>query len=231
MTVSVTGALSNTVFIQAGARLAASASAVPAALKYGQPFEFRLSVTNTGSATVWNLRPALTLSDPRLARVDLAPSALGSTLANGAPAIWVWELTALEGGALTLTGGLTGIYDALSGTVMTTVPAGATAPASITISARPEGEIAVYPNPAAGDRVTIYVHLAADASEVVVDAYDASMHRVFTGTWRNVPWLDGNMTLTGLNTWAPGIYLIRARATLVNGVTRVYPVTKLKVRR
>jgi len=230
-TVSLSGAVSNTVFILEAPNLVGSASVTPATVRYGTPFTFRLTVTNTGGATVWNTCPSLSISDPTLARVDVGPSALCTTLANGASADWIWQLTAVNGGAVTLTGLLSGFYDTVSGTVMTTAGISTSASATLTVTSRPPGEIALYPNPVNSDVVTCYLALATDASEIILDAYDASMHRVFTGTWRNISWLDGNLTINGLRRWAPGIYLVRARVSYANGVTRVFPVAKLRVRR
>ncbi|MEK7476011.1 MAG: kelch repeat-containing protein [Candidatus Coatesbacteria bacterium] len=230
-TVSMTGVTSNTVFVAAAPTLVASASATPAAMRYGTPFTFRLTVTNTGAATVWDVRPALSVSDPRLVRVDLGPAELSATLANGESKEWVWRMTSVDGGSVKLTGLLSGFYDGLSGTVWTTAGIGTSASATLAVTARPSGEIALYPNPARGDQVTCYLALGSDTLLIVLDAYDASMHRVFTGTWGLIPSIDGNVTIKDLRHWAPGMYLIRATVTYLNGVVRTFPVAKLRVER
>ncbi len=221
---------SNTVFIMPAPRLVASASVDPPTVRYGRPVTFRLTVTNTGGSSVWNLAPALVPPDPRLMRVDLAPSSAGATLANGASITWTWNLTALDGGVVALNASVAGIFDSLSGTVATTPVASASAGASVTITPRPEGEFVVFPHPVTGDRASVYLHLTEDAAEVQLEAWDTSMHRVYSGEWRAVSWLDGILTLEGLTRWAPGIYLVRARATFADGTVKAFPVFKLVIK-
>ncbi len=222
--------LSNTVFIMPAPRLVASASVDPPTVRYGRPVTFRLTVTNTGGSSVWNLAPALVVSDPRLIRVDLAPAAAGATLANGASTTLTWLLTALEGGTVNLHASVAGIFDSVSGTIAVTPVAAASDARDVAILARPEGEFVVFPHPVTGDRATVYLRLEEDAAEVTVEAWDSSMHRVWSGEWRAVSWLDGQLTLEGLTRWAPGIYLMRARATFSDGAVKSYPVFKLVIK-
>lgn len=222
--------VSNTVFIMPAPRLVASAAVDPATVRYGRPVTFTLTVTNTGGATVWNLLPALVPPDPALVRVDLAPAAAGATLANGASTTFTWLLTALDGGTPALQASVAGIYDSVSGTIPSTAVASASAGAMLTITPRPEGDLVVFPHPVTTDRASVFVRLTEDAVTVELEAWDSSMHRVYEGEWRNVSWLDGLLTLEGMKRWAPGVYLLRVRATFADGTVKTWPVSRLVVK-
>jgi hypothetical protein len=118
----------------------------------------------------------------------------------------------------------------LTGTVISEATDSVGAAVSVTVTHRPEGEIAVFPHPVTTDRATVYLDLTEDAAEVVLEAWDASLHRVWEGRWTNVSWLDGILTIDGLRRWAPGIYLLRGRAVTADGGHRVFPVYKLVIK-
>lgn len=225
---SPVGAFSSTVLVLADAILATAASVSPATLRAGAPFTFALTVTNTGAADAVAAIPALTLGAPGLARVDTGPvPAAGGTIAAGASVTYTWALTSLDVGTLVLTGAIS----ATDAGTATARKVSGSAQATAVLTPHPDGEIAVYPNPAGTGTLHVYLHLDAPATGVTLDVYDASMRRVYTGTWGAVSVLDGTLDIAGIDAWAPGIYLVRAVATLADGSTRKYPVVKLKVRR
>jgi hypothetical protein len=97
---------------------------------------------------------------------------------------------------------------------------------------RPFSESAVvYPNPAAGDRVTVSLELDADADEVTMDVYNSAMLRVYTGSWTGVSAQTGEVQISGIRRWAPGHYLIRARAKLITGAAQSFSPVKLVIKR
>jgi hypothetical protein len=219
-----TGA-SSTVAVVARAVLSSALVLAPGGtLKPGSAFTASFTVTNAGAADANLPVPGLALSDGTLARIDLAPLS-GTVIAAGTSVTYVWNLTALAGGTLSLVGSLSAT-DAPSGKKVST-----TATATQAVLPRPDGEIAVYPNPASADLVHVFIRLDADATAVTVDVYDASMRRVYAGTWGAVSSLDGTLDITGVKAWAPGIYLVRAVATMPDKSSRAYPVAKLKVQR
>jgi len=218
-------AFSSTVLVTAAAVLTSAAAVTPAgSIRPGAPFVFAFTVTNTGAADANLPVPTLGLSDGTLARIDGAPVS-ATLIAAGASLTYVWQLTALSGGSLTLSGSLSAT-NAGNGQQVST-----TASAAAVILPRPDGEIAVYPNPASGDLLHVSLHLAADATRVSLDVYDASMRRVFTGAWGAVQAVDGTLDIAGVRAWAPGIYLVRAVATYADNTTRTFPIAKLKVKR
>ncbi len=221
-------AFSATVFITPGAVLGAAASLTPGTLRVGYPFTFRLTVTNTGSADAVVAIPSLTPAIAGLARLDTGPTpGPGATIYAGGSVTYTWNLTALQAGTLVLTGAVSATDSANSNAAQVT----ASAAASVVMTPRPDGEIAVYPNPDSTDLLRVFLNLDGDAAHVTLDVYDASMRRVYTGEWRGVTAVDGTLDITGIKGWAPGIYLVRAVATMGNGTTRAFPVVKLKVRR
>jgi hypothetical protein len=87
-----------------------------------------------------------------------------------------------------------------------------------------------YPNPVAGNVMNVALNLQADAEVVTVVAYNSAMQLAYEGEWRNVTLADGGVQITGMQAWAPGVYLLRARATLVGGEVQDFPILKVVVK-
>ncbi len=215
----------------------------PEPFRAGTTFELRFTVSNTGATvatgvTITPPKGGLFLNDPSLARIDLGPLPsdtvdLGAAGAPNSATVFVWTLTALnrEGGTLTLTASATG-FDSTN-----QVAVGATAQVVQTIAGKPEpgtGGAVAYPNPVhlsqPSPKLNIYLQLNDDAREITVDVYDAAMHRVYSGVWGQVPKIDGTLEVEGLNQWAPGIYLLRAKAKLEDGTEQKFPVMRVMVK-
>lgn len=92
-------------------------------------------------------------------------------------------------------------------------------------------EIVAFPNPVSGDLLNLALRLDEGATEVRVDAYNIAFQRVFHGTSRNVARSDGRIEVNGMLQWAPGVYLVRVKATLVDGREQEFPVIKVVVKR
>ncbi|MEK7476483.1 MAG: Ig-like domain-containing protein, partial [Candidatus Coatesbacteria bacterium] len=90
--------------------------------------------------------------------------------------------------------------------------------------------VVAYPNPVAGNVMNVALNLDADAEVVHVVAYNSAMQLSYDGEWRNVTLADGGVQIKGMNAWAPGVYLLRARATLVSGEVQGFPVLKVVVK-
>ncbi len=237
---SVTGlavpvfAVSNTVTIDPVPLLAGVLTTTAGPFKPGQAVTVWLTVTNAGSATAWValLPTALTFSPSTLVTGVLGPSPASATLLPGSATTFTWSFLAADGGTVTLGTNITVTYLPSGTTIVASLPLAAVGVA-VVILPRPDGDFAVYPNPVRGglDALTISLRLNDDAREVTVDAYDAAMHRVWGGTWRNVRKLDGTLDVRGLADWAPGVYLLRARAEPDNGgPPQVFPHAKLVVK-
>jgi len=224
-------ALSSTVFIMPAAVLSATAWIVQTApsLIAGSTFELMFSVSNTGGVDASAVLASLTLSDPSLVRIDSGPVPSGTVvIAANSVTTFVWKLTVVswDGGPLTLNVSVSGID------LLNSMGVSATAQVVLNTKPKPAGEFVAYPSPIEGPpwRLNIYLRLNDDAREVTVDAYDAAIHRVYSGKWGFVAQVDGALEVDGIDKWAPGIYLLRARAVLVNGSTQKFPVVKVVVK-
>jgi hypothetical protein len=223
----LTAGTSGTVNITPGAWLSSAISATPGVVRGGQSFTVTLTVTNVGAAAVNDLVPSLAISDPSIVRVDSYPPSAGITLGGGASHNFIWQLTATgrDSATLYLTAGAAGT-DSTDGAGLSV-----TGQAAVLIKPKPDGMIAAYPNPVNGDRMNIYLRLTGAAREVTVDAYDSGMHRVFGGKWGYVDWADGVLEVDGMRKWAPGIYILRARAVLADGTEQKFPLAKVAIKR
>jgi hypothetical protein len=93
------------------------------------------------------------------------------------------------------------------------------------------GDAMVFPNPVHGDTMHVALKLKGDASEVVVDVYNEAFQRVFTGTWKEVRIQEAVLEISGISAWAPGRYLVKARAKLAAGSAQAFPAVKMVVKR
>jgi len=91
--------------------------------------------------------------------------------------------------------------------------------------------VIVFPNPVAGDRLTVLLKLDEDAVSVVVDVFNMAPARAFTGTWAGVTMNDGTLVVNGVGTWAPGPYVMKVVAKLQSGRTQKFELVKVVVKR
>jgi len=87
-----------------------------------------------------------------------------------------------------------------------------------------------YPNPVSGNLLNVALNLDADAERITVQAYNSAMQLAYEGEWKDVTLSDGGVKISGLQGWAPGIYLLKARAILVDGKVQDFPVLKVVVK-
>ncbi len=71
--------------------------------------------------------------------------------------------------------------------------------------------------------------MGAARESVGVDVYDSASLRVYSGKWGRVVQADGTILMDVTN-WAPGVYLLRARASLLNGSDQKFPVKKVMLK-
>jgi hypothetical protein len=90
-------------------------------------------------------------------------------------------------------------------------------------------EAVVYPNPATGDRVTLSLALPAGVNSVSVRIYAPDVRLVWRGTWSGADAASGTFAIAGLTRWAPGVYLVKARATVADGSVKSYRLVRLAV--
>jgi hypothetical protein len=94
-----------------------------------------------------------------------------------------------------------------------------------------DAPVVVYPNPAAGDIVTIAVRPEPGDLSVVADVYNAGQRRVWTGGWALGPRSPASRAVEGVLGWAPGPYRVRVRITRADGSVRTPPAMRLVVKR
>lgn len=231
--------ISTSVFVEPAASVSMWAATSSAAVNAGQPFQLSVTVSNTGDAPATGVTPAIVPASLNGALVQAGPSpAPGVSIAPHATVTFTWTILPATGGAVapqvTLVATDGGPMAALLGCATCYLDAtgatSVTAPA-VTVTARPAGDFVIYPNPVNGDTFHCYLKLNADAIAVTVDVYDAAIHRVFAGAWGFVAQTDGVVDLDGVRKWAPGVYLVRARATLADGSTQTFPSGKVVIKR
>ncbi len=192
------------------------------ALREHDPFSLVLTVGNTGAGAMGSLVLTLDRSDPDRIAILAGPAVSASlTIPAGGTAQFTWSLRAETAGPVTLTAHASGYANgAFAGT------------ASRTESIAPKPlDVSAYPNPVSGDTLRLAMTLADDADLVTAEAYNASFERVYEGTWSDVPRANGQVTLTHLSQWTPGVYAIRVRARWAGGGERVFPLVKVLVKR
>jgi hypothetical protein len=90
--------------------------------------------------------------------------------------------------------------------------------------------VVTYPNPATGNILNVRVNLQQEASKFTVRVYNAAMRLVYEGEWSNVSIASGGVSITGVSDWAPGIYIVKAKAVWGDGASREYPASKVQVK-
>lgn len=200
-------------------------------LKVGDQFEIRMSLSNTGGLSASALTGTMFISDYAKVQVVSAPSPIAS-LAPGAAAQMAWTLKALKAGNLSFTLTVTGT----SGTAELVAVAGlsssiAPAPASGLGISRLEVPVGVYPNPPRGDTLNVAIQLEKQASEVEIEVHNSGYRRIYRGTWRDVSLADGGLVLSGIKSWAPGVYFLKVRVTYVDGTRKVFSPVRVVIKR
>jgi hypothetical protein len=201
----------------------------PSTVKAGETFTLVHNVKNLGASVATSVVPFLLVSDASIAHVTGGPvPASKATLSGGASQDFTWTLEALKSGTVVLTATATGL---ISGT-----PDGTRQPFTLVIRSPGgapafEGDAIVYPNPVAGDTFSVAVRLKADAAKIDVDAYNTGYQRVWHGEYPAALAGDWPLEIAGVLKWAPGVYLIRIRATQADGGTQVFPTLRVGVKR
>jgi hypothetical protein len=90
-------------------------------------------------------------------------------------------------------------------------------------------DIIVYPNPVKGDRFTVALGLGGDARGIEVGVFNSGADRVYRGSWGPIQQTGAHLEVEGVDTWAPGIYLVWVRVHLADGSWKNYRVVKVKV--
>jgi hypothetical protein len=185
-----------------------------------------LTVTNAGDNAANGLAPSLAFGDPVSAEVVGGPDPAGGiTLVPGGSQTWTWTIRPKKAGSVQVTAGAAGTDDGDASAVSTQ------ATAAVGSTGRFEEELVVFPVPVSGDRMTVALRLGGDAREVEIRVYNAAFREVFGGAWRDVAAWDDRFTIGGTGDWAPGPYLVRARAVLADGTTHRFPTVKFLVKR
>jgi hypothetical protein len=206
--------------------LAVTVAASPSSVRQGDAISVTVTVSNTGEAAAAGVLPFLSpLPGSSFTVVGGPVPGTASALGPHESSTWRWTITTLKLGRLAFSASVAGT-DPGDGASITGQTAG-----EVTITSRFDSELVLYPNPVGGDEATLALGLTTDAAEVRADAYDASMRRVYSGTWRTVMSAQPIVTITGLAKWAPGVYLIKVAAIDNSGTTRKFKVVKLEVRR
>ncbi|MEK7476455.1 MAG: hypothetical protein AAB152_12605 [Candidatus Coatesbacteria bacterium] len=210
--------------------MASRAVIIPATVTVGETFRIDLTVTNGGTVLIQDVIPSVTLAPSGLATVGAPDPASEANLFVGASRTFSWSGVADSAGILTLSVGASGTP--VAGTVDSTRQT-LTLVIKKKAGSVPEfsGEAIVYPNPVAGDTVSIAVRLKGDATKIEVDAYNTGYQRVWHGEFPAATAGDWALDIAGVSKWAPGVYLVRIRATKADGGTQVFKTIRVGVKR
>lgn len=91
--------------------------------------------------------------------------------------------------------------------------------------------LGVFPNPVTGDSCVVEVPIEQPATRVVVEVYSVGHRLAYRGIWTGVTVAERAVPLKGLSGWAPGRYVIMAKATLADGQTWEFHSAQLLVKR
>lgn len=204
----------------------------PVSAREGESFEVTLTLANSGSEYVQAGLPVLIPSDP--ARVGVsAPRVLGpgwvpGYLAPGAVTRVRWTVKALSAGPVTLD--LTASGSRISDGSGTSVSSSA---ALVILEAFDAGHpVVAWPNPVAGDTLSVAVRIPRVAARLVVEVYSASFRKIADGEWRMVtPGAGAQVRLTGVRGWATGVYLVRVKAWYEDGEQQTFAPVNVAVKR
>jgi hypothetical protein len=206
----------------------AALSSSPAPLLVRRSASAVLRVTNAGGAGLTGVVPALAVTSGTLfVAVGSPPSPALADLPAGGTVSFTWTLSVTGVGSALLSATATGrIAD--NGDVVTS----AAAAAVTSVRAIPDFKEAMiaFPNPVTGDVLNVALKLAVDAAEIDVELFDMAYRRIYRGTRHNVANADGLVTVNGMNKLAPGVYLLRAKARLIDGAVTRYDAIKVVVK-
>lgn len=93
------------------------------------------------------------------------------------------------------------------------------------------GPASLFPNPVTGDSVEVRLPLREDAQELTIWIFNIAYEPVYKGVWWGVGKGNASVAIERMLQRAPGRYLVKARAVLVNGETQDFPVLKMVVKR
>jgi hypothetical protein len=224
---------SASVLVVVKSSMATRAVVTPATIVEGGTFRVEFTVTNGGTALMQNLTPSLVLDQPTLAVVGPPSPGLVANLSTGTSATFTWTGVGKSAGTLTLAVAAAGTpfggqYDSALQTVVLVITAAAGVSSTVPAFA---GEAIVYPNPVAGDAVSIAVRLTEAAASIDVDVYNTGYQRVWHGEFPAATKGVWPLEIAGVSKWAPGVYLVRIRATKLGGGTQTFKTLRLGVKR
>ncbi len=201
--------------------------AAPVAAKVGEMFDTVLDGVNTGDAPLSLQGAVFQPAEPGLFEIVSGPAGgVPGSLAPGADVHVRWKVRALRGGVAGFSVVLMARRDADGSDARASV---ATA---LAVTERFSAPVVAWPNPAHGDDVHVALKLAGPADRVVVEVYSAAFRRIAEGEWRFVrPGADAQLRFTGVRGWAPGVYLVRAKAWYPGGTSETFAPVKVAVKR
>jgi len=192
----------------------------------GATFRVAMTVTNEGDLAANAVTATLTPDDKSVLEVISGPvTTAGNDVAPGGSKTFTWTARILRAGKTAFTAEARG-SDAGDGSPVSTRQAG-----TVTSEDRFTEEIVVFPNPASGDQFNVALKLGGKAREIQVDIFNTAFQRIYGGTWRDVEQWDGILVVSGILRWAPGVYIVQARATLADGQKKSFPIGKLVIKR
>lgn len=210
----------------ASAFLDTSLSVMPQSPQVGERLTVIYTISNSGSLAASGVEVyPVTLSDVLQGVIVSGPQLPTGpfTLVSGDSRTIQWQIDLLTAGTIALSVSSTGMD---SNGIISAIAFG-----MAEVVRRFDENIVIYPNPVSGDSVTVNLKLSQAARELVVTVYNVGYSRVYEGVWRNFSSQSGEIVINGLSNWAPGFYVIRINATLMDGNEQVLPIVKLVVKR
>jgi hypothetical protein len=197
----------------------------------GRPVTVTLRITNvapSGGDAANNIVPSLAMTGTGAADVTASPSAAASIPA-GQYHDFVWSLLPRNRGSVSVSAAVAGTRSSdgiavnASGTGQFEIMGMTSAPGEIPL---------VYPNPVSGGVLYVALPLQADLAEAELTVYNAaSLGLVYQGRWTNIRHADGGVTLSGVDRWRPGMYLLVVTVRAVSGSVRKLAPVKVLVDR
>ncbi|MEK7476523.1 MAG: S8 family serine peptidase [Candidatus Coatesbacteria bacterium] len=213
------------------AALEVSAGITPARPQPGDAVTVVVGLRNSGTEPAGEPDAALEVSGgiDRVA-LEAAPAGSATTaLGAGETRSWAWTFRAVSPGPVSFSA-VASAVDGVTGRGLTARRDSAVVVAAT--RAAEGGALVPYPNPVAGDEFRLAVPLESDAAELTVFVHGAaSMEPVYRATWHDLLRAEGGVVVRGVRGWAPGLYLVRARAKLAGGTTRDFAAVKVMVKR
>jgi hypothetical protein len=194
-------------------------------VKAGDTYDVQLRVSNIGSVDAKAVVPTLTFDDPAKVGTVTGPlPAGGLKILAGSSTIFTWRVQPIVAGTLVLSGDTSGVDDGDG------LPVQSSATGNQTVMPTFDEPLVAYPNPVAGDALRVALKLEADTLSVQVEVFNIAMEKTYSGEWRDVR-RGEELVISGMMRWAPGVYLMRAKAKYRDGSEQRFKVMKLKVQR